>query len=163
MGALRRSMASGTTGGSAAPSSASGYCDRFCAARCRPAGLGSVTMNSANLLSVVICRSAYSYPNCSAMKASRARRFHDHPERVIRTGSPLAISRSIFRTCLLLPSPPVTHSPYSLPFCSSGPVWLSGIEAVGAQVWPGTVQFDLPVGRYAVVIHLIAWEDEEGG
>ncbi|MFI8069491.1 hypothetical protein ACIF85_12005 [Streptomyces sp. NPDC086033] len=47
-------------------------------------------------------------------------------------------------------------------FCSSGQVWLSGIEAVGAEAWPGTVQFDLPVGRYAVVIHLIAWEDEAG-
>ncbi|KUN65061.1 hypothetical protein AQJ46_28560 [Streptomyces canus] len=41
--------------------------------------------------------------------------------------------------------------------------WSVSAGAVGAQVWPGTVQFDLPVGRYAVVIHLIAWEDEEGG
>src|SRR3954449_12461492 len=72
-------------------------------------------MNSANLLSLVICRSAYWYPNCSAMKASRARRFHDHPETVIRTGSPLAISRSMFRTCPLFTSAPVPHSPYSLP------------------------------------------------
>ncbi|MFB6706468.1 hypothetical protein ACFCW6_17365 [Streptomyces sp. NPDC056333] len=45
---------------------------------------------------------------------------------------------------------------------SSGQVWLSGIEAVGAEAWPGTVQCDLPVGRYSVVIHLIAWEDEPG-
>lgn len=45
---------------------------------------------------------------------------------------------------------------------SSGQVWLSGIEAVGAHAWSDTVQFDLPVGRYSVVIHLIAWEDEEG-
>ncbi|MFC8434441.1 hypothetical protein [Streptomyces sp. NPDC057253] len=47
-------------------------------------------------------------------------------------------------------------------FRSSGRVWLSGIEAVGAEAWPGTVQFDLPVGRYSVVIHLIAWQDEDG-
>ncbi|MDQ0762388.1 hypothetical protein [Streptomyces canus] len=47
-------------------------------------------------------------------------------------------------------------------FCSSGQVWLGGIEAVGAEPWPGTAQFDLPVGRYSVVIHLIAWEDEAG-
>ncbi|MFG2723825.1 hypothetical protein [Streptomyces canus] len=46
--------------------------------------------------------------------------------------------------------------------CSSGQAWLSGIEAVGAEAWPGTAQFDLPVGRYSVVIHLIAWEDEAG-
>ncbi|MGW0409867.1 hypothetical protein ACWDZX_00890 [Streptomyces collinus] len=45
---------------------------------------------------------------------------------------------------------------------SSGQVWLSGIEAVGAEAWPGTVQCDLPAGRYSVVIHLIAWEDELG-
>ncbi|MFF3415364.1 hypothetical protein ACFYW9_11770 [Streptomyces sp. NPDC002698] len=45
---------------------------------------------------------------------------------------------------------------------SSGQVWLSGVEAVGAEVWPGTVQCDLPAGRYSVVIHLIAWEDEPG-
>ncbi|MFE2021832.1 hypothetical protein ACFW9O_27695 [Streptomyces sp. NPDC059499] len=45
---------------------------------------------------------------------------------------------------------------------SSGQVWLSGIEAVGAEAWPGTVRCDLPVGCYSVVIHLIAWEDEPG-
>ncbi|MFD4231230.1 hypothetical protein [Streptomyces sp. NPDC058545] len=45
---------------------------------------------------------------------------------------------------------------------SSGQVWLSGIEAVGAEAWPETVQCDLPVGCYSVVIHLIAWEDEPG-
>ncbi|MER5401237.1 hypothetical protein [Streptomyces sp. NPDC002599] len=45
---------------------------------------------------------------------------------------------------------------------SSGQVWLSGVEAVGAEAWPGTVQCDLPAGRYSVVIHLIAWEDEPG-
>ncbi|MET8586417.1 hypothetical protein ABZX39_36955 [Streptomyces collinus] len=45
---------------------------------------------------------------------------------------------------------------------SSGQVWLSGIEAVGAEAWPGTVQCHLPAGRYSVVIHLIAWEDEPG-
>ena len=43
---------------------------------------------------------------------------------------------------------------------SSGQVWLSGIEAVGAEAWPGTVRCDLPVGCYSVMIHLIAWEDE---
>lgn len=48
-------------------------------------------------------------------------------------------------------------------FCSSGRVWLSGIEAVGAEAWPEVVQFDLPAGRYSVVIHLIAWEDEVCG
>ena len=47
-------------------------------------------------------------------------------------------------------------------FCSSGRLWLSGVEAVGAEAWPGTVRFDLPAGRYSVVIHLIAWEDEDG-
>ena len=47
-------------------------------------------------------------------------------------------------------------------FPSSGRVWLSGIEAVGAKAWPETVQFDLPAGRYSVAIHVIAWEDEEG-
>lgn len=41
-------------------------------------------------------------------------------------------------------------------------MWLSGIEAVGAEAWPGTVRCDLPVGRYSAVIHLIAWEDEPG-
>ncbi|MGY4907507.1 hypothetical protein [Streptomyces sp. 900116325] len=45
---------------------------------------------------------------------------------------------------------------------SSGQLWLSGIEAVGAEAWPGTVRCDLPVGCYSVVIHLIAWEDEPG-
>lgn len=48
-------------------------------------------------------------------------------------------------------------------FCSSGRMWLSGIEAVGAQAWPEIVRFELPAGRYSVVIHLIAWEDEVGG
>ncbi|MER6494257.1 hypothetical protein [Streptomyces griseorubiginosus] len=48
-------------------------------------------------------------------------------------------------------------------FCSSGRMWLSGIEAVGAEAWPEIVRFELPVGRYSVVIHLIAWEDEVGG
>ncbi|MEV5733830.1 hypothetical protein [Streptomyces sp. NPDC052292] len=54
----------------------------------------------------------------------------------------------------------VTSDAYLLQ--SSGQVWLSGIEAVGAEAWPGTVQCDLPVDRYSVVIHLIAWEDEPG-
>ncbi|MFC4612028.1 hypothetical protein ACFO9E_30315 [Streptomyces maoxianensis] len=47
-------------------------------------------------------------------------------------------------------------------FHSSGQVWLSGIEAVGADAWPGTAKCDLSVGRYSVVIHLIAWEDDPG-
>jgi len=47
-------------------------------------------------------------------------------------------------------------------FQSSGQVWLSGIEAVGAEAWPETVQFELPAGRYSVAIHVIAWEDEAG-
>jgi hypothetical protein len=47
-------------------------------------------------------------------------------------------------------------------FHSSGRLWLSGIEDVGAEPGPETVRYDLPEGRYSVVIHLIAWEDEPG-
>lgn len=45
---------------------------------------------------------------------------------------------------------------------SSGEVRVSGIEAVGAEIWSGTIRRDLPEGRYAVVVHLIAWEDDPG-
>ncbi|MFD4524033.1 hypothetical protein ACFWP7_08915 [Streptomyces sp. NPDC058470] len=41
-------------------------------------------------------------------------------------------------------------------------VWLSGIEAVGAEAWPETAEFALPAVRHRVVIHLIAWKDNPG-
>lgn len=69
----------------------------------------------------------------------------DRPARLIERES---------RHCL------VTSDAYLLH--SSGQVWLSGIEAVGAEAWSETVRFDLPVGSYSVMIHLVAWEDEPG-
>lgn len=63
-------------------------------------------MRSANLLSLRF-RSAYSYPNCCAMKASRVSPFIVVMVTMSSTGSPLSIFRSIFRTCLLPTSAPV--------------------------------------------------------
>ncbi|WP_369170470.1 hypothetical protein AB5J49_22830 [Streptomyces sp. R28] len=76
---------------------------------------------------------------------------------VVRIGGvdqPVQLTERESRHCL------VTSDAYLLH--STGKVWLSGIEAVGAEAWSETVRFDLPVGRYSVVIHLIAWEDEPG-
>jgi hypothetical protein len=76
---------------------------------------------------------------------------------LVRVGdhdAPAELTERESRHCL------VASKPYL--FLSSGQVWLSGIEAVCAEAWPGTVQFSLPVDRYSVAIHLIAWEDEPG-
>lgn len=76
---------------------------------------------------------------------------------VVRIGGvdqPAQLTERETRHCL------VTSDAYLLQ--SSGQVWLSGIEAVGAEAGSETVRFDLPAGRCSVVIHLIAWEDEPG-
>lgn len=76
---------------------------------------------------------------------------------VVRIGEvdrPARLTERERRHCLLTSDAYLLHS--------SGQVWLSGIEAVEAEAAPETVRFDLPEGRYSVVIHLIAWEDEPG-
>jgi hypothetical protein len=75
--------------------------------------------------------------------------------RVGGAAQPAQLTEREERHCL------VTSEAYLLH--TAGQVRLSGIEAVGAEVWADTVEFDLAAGRYSVVIHLIAWEDEPGG
>ena len=47
-------------------------------------------------------------------------------------------------------------------FRSHGVACLSGIEGIAGTPWPDTVQLELPVGDYAVVVHLIDWTEEPG-
>lgn len=54
----------------------------------------------------------------------------------------------------------VTSEPYA--YRSEGATCLSGIEAVHVEPWPDVVRVPLAEGRYRVVVHLIAWEDEPG-
>ncbi|MFD5078912.1 hypothetical protein [Streptomyces sp. NPDC058371] len=74
--------------------------------------------------------------------------------RIGAVGRPAELTEQEGRYCLATSDAYLLHS--------SGQAWLSGIEAVGAEAWSETVQFDLPAARYSVVIHLIAWEDEPG-
>jgi hypothetical protein len=53
----------------------------------------------------------------------------------------------------------VTSEPYLL-VADGGPIFLSGVEAVGSPASPVTLS--LPEGRYAVRASLIAWDDEPG-
>ncbi|MET9834843.1 hypothetical protein ABZ078_37445 [Streptomyces sp. NPDC006385] len=74
--------------------------------------------------------------------------------RIGEVGRPAQLTERESRHCLVASDAYLLHS--------AGQVWLSGIEAVGDDACSETVRFDLPVGRYSVVIHLIAWEDEPG-
>ncbi len=55
----------------------------------------------------------------------------------------------------------VSSQPYR--FLSQGTACISGIEEVRGEPWPGTLQFAVPTGEYAVVVHLIDWAAESGG
>jgi hypothetical protein len=54
----------------------------------------------------------------------------------------------------------VTSEPYLL-VADDGPVWLSGIEAVGDEQ-ASPMRLSLPEGRYCVRASIIAWDGEPG-
>lgn len=54
----------------------------------------------------------------------------------------------------------VTSEPYQL-VADGGPVFLSGIEAVGDEQ-SSPVSLSIPAGRYAVRVSIVAWDEEPG-
>jgi hypothetical protein len=54
----------------------------------------------------------------------------------------------------------VASQPYR--FQSPGAAYLTGIEHIGAEPWPGTTAIALPEGQYAVTVNVIDWEAEPG-